>query len=48
MMAVGMDADCHARYFYWSDVVSGTISKAKLDGTDAEVIISGQRSSYQV
>ena len=45
MMAVGIDSDCYDRYFYWTDVVGGSISKAKLDGTDPEVIISGNRSS---
>jgi nidogen (entactin) len=37
--AVGIDADCLKRYFYWSDVTGKTISRAKLDGTDSSVIV---------
>ena len=39
--AIGIDVDCFARYFYWTDVAGQVISRAKLDGTDSEVLVSG-------
>lgn len=39
--AVGIDVDCYSRYFYWTDVSGHTISKAKLDASDSEVILRG-------
>lgn len=39
--AIGIDVDCFARYFYWTDVAGHVISKAQLDGTDSQVILSG-------
>lgn len=37
--AIGIDVDCYSRYFYWTDVAGKTISSAKLDGTDSDVIV---------
>ncbi|KAI0241926.1 Nidogen-2 [Lamellibrachia satsuma] len=37
--AIGIDVDCFSRYFYWTDVSGKTISRAKLDGTDSEVLV---------
>jgi nidogen (entactin) len=36
--AIGIDVDCQTSYFYWTDVSGKTISRAKLDGTDSDVI----------
>ncbi|ELT91752.1 hypothetical protein CAPTEDRAFT_173985 [Capitella teleta] len=43
-LAVGIDADCYARYFYWTDVYSGSINRAKLDGSGVESIVDGLQS----
>lgn len=37
--AIGINVDCYSRYFYWTDVTGKTISRAKLDGTDSQVIV---------
>jgi len=37
--AIGIDVDCFSRYFYWTDVSGHTISRAKLDGSDSQVIL---------
>jgi nidogen (entactin) len=37
--AIGINVDCFSRYFYWTDITGKTISRAKLDGTDSQVII---------
>lgn len=37
--AVGIDVDCMTHYFYWTDVSGKTISRARLDGTDSEVLV---------
>lgn len=37
--AVGIDVDCFTQYFYWTDVSGKAISRAKLDGTDSNVIV---------
>lgn len=39
--AIGVDVDCYAKFFYWTDVSGKTISKARFDGTDSEVVVSG-------
>lgn len=42
---VGLAADCKDRQFYYSDISSGTISRASLDNTsDSHVIIDGMFS----
>lgn len=40
--AIGIDVDCLTQYFYWTDVSGKAISRAKLDGTDSDVIISSK------
>jgi nidogen (entactin) len=42
--AIGVDADCYARFFYWTDVSGRSIHRARLDGTDSEVVVSGLKS----
>ncbi len=45
--AIGIDVDCYSRYFYWTDVAGKNINRAKLDGTDSEVLVNGMFiSSY--
>ena len=40
---VGLAADCKDRKFYFSDINTGTISRASLDNTsDSQVIIDGK------
>ena len=40
--AIGLSVDCYSRYFYWTDVSGKLISRAKLDGTDSEVLVTGE------
>ena len=45
---VGLAADCKDRKFYFSDINTGTISRASLDNTsDSQVIIDG-KIQYEV
>lgn len=41
-MAVGIDVDCHEKYVYWTDVMGKVIHKAKLDGTDSQIVLKGE------
>jgi len=43
--AVGIDVDCFTQYFYWTDVTGKAISRARLDGTDSNVIIQSKNTS---
>ena len=47
---VGLAADCKDRKFYFSDINTGTISRASLDNTsDSQVIIDGKmQNSFEV
>ena len=40
--AIGIDVDCMSHYFYWTDVSGKTISRARLDGTDSEVLLQSE------
>ena len=42
--AVGIDVDCSTQYFYWTDISGKAISRAKLDGTDSDVIIQSKNT----
>lgn len=44
--AIGIDVDCYSRYFYWTDVSGKLISRARLDGTDSEVLVKGERNVW--
>jgi len=39
--AIGIDVDCYSRYFYWTDVMGKTVSRARLDGSDSQVLVRG-------
>jgi len=41
--AVGIDVDCLTQYIYWTDVSGKAISRARLDGTDSDVIIQSKK-----
>ncbi|XP_064599623.1 nidogen-1-like isoform X3 [Liolophura sinensis] len=43
--AIAVDFDCYERFIYWTDVSEGTISRARTDGSDAEVLVSDGLSS---
>ena len=45
-MAIGLDTDCYERYFYWTDISGKTINKARLDGTESQVIVRGKNSLF--
>jgi len=45
--AVGIDVDCFTQYFYWTDVTGKAISRAKLDGTDSDVIVQSKNTSLR-
>ena len=36
--------DCSTQYFYWTDVSGKAISRAKLDGTDSNVLIQSKKN----
>ena len=40
-LAVGVAMDCQDQFIYWSDVISGSISRARLDGSDSDVLVKG-------
>ena len=40
-LAVGIDVDCYERYFYWTDVRMNIVSRAKMDGSDSDVVMRG-------
>lgn len=41
--AIAVDFDCYERFIYWTDVSEGTISRARADGSDAEILVSGKQ-----
>jgi len=46
--AVGIDVDCFTQYLYWTDVSGKAISRAKLDGTDSDVLIQSTKNDCRI
>lgn len=42
---VGVDYDCVEQMVYWTEVVKGTIVRAKYDGSDMEVIVNSEKTT---
>ena len=40
---VGVDMDCRDQRVYWTDVKGSSISRARLDGSDTQVLLRGER-----
>ena len=44
-MHVGVDYDCVEQMVYWTEVIKGTIVRAKYDGSDMEVIVNSGKTT---
>ena len=42
---VGVDYDCVEQMVYWTEVIKGTIVRAKYDGSDMEVIVNSGKTT---
>ena len=44
-MHVGVDYDCVEQMVYWTEVIKGTIVRAKYDGSDMGVIVNSGKTT---
>ena len=42
---MGVDYDCVEQMVYWTEVIKGTIVRAKYDGSDMEVIVNSGKTT---